>query len=62
VTAFNETDAIDILGNKVFHGQALPEIRVKKENVDIRTLDTGHVIPNMHDPTLRGVWFPMGYR
>jgi hypothetical protein len=24
-------------------------------------LDQRHVIPNMKDPTLRGVWFPLGY-
>ena len=61
VTAFNYLDAISILEDKVFRGQVLPQIKVQKENVDIRTLDAGHVIPNMQDPTLRGVWFPMGY-
>ncbi|HEY2846978.1 MAG TPA: hypothetical protein VGI80_04120 [Pyrinomonadaceae bacterium] len=29
------------------------------EDVDIRTLDQGHVIPNMSPPNLRGVWFPI---
>ena len=28
------------------------------ENVDIRTLDQGRVIPNMGPPNLRGIWFP----
>ena len=27
-------------------------------DVDIRTLDQGHVIPNMGPPSVRGVWFP----
>ncbi len=29
------------------------------ENVDIQTLDQGHVIPNMRPPNFRGIWFPM---
>jgi hypothetical protein len=28
------------------------------EDVDIRDLDQGHVIPNMGPPNFRGVWFP----
>jgi hypothetical protein len=28
------------------------------EDVDVSQLDAGHVLPNMGDPTLRGVWFP----
>ncbi|HKP70390.1 MAG TPA: hypothetical protein VJV05_13975 [Pyrinomonadaceae bacterium] len=28
------------------------------ENVDVRTLDQGHVIPNMGPPNVRGVWSP----
>ena len=28
------------------------------ENVDVRTLDQGHIIPNMGAPNFRGVWFP----
>jgi len=28
-------------------------------NVDIQTLDQGHVIPNMGSPSFRGVWYPM---
>ena len=28
-------------------------------DVDIRTLDQDHVIPNMGPPSVQGVWFPM---
>ena len=28
------------------------------EDVDLRTLDQGHVIPNMRAPNFHGVWFP----
>lgn len=61
ITAFDYADAISILHTKVFKGKDIPELKVKKEHIDIRTLDQGHVVPNMKDPTLRGVWFPMGY-
>lgn len=61
VTAYDYTDAISILRQKVFKEEELPEIKTKVENVDISTLDNGHIRPNMGDLTLRGVWFPMGY-
>lgn len=61
VTAYDYADAISILRQKVFKGKELPEIKSIVENIDIRTLDNGHIRPNMGDPTLRGVWFPMGY-
>lgn len=28
------------------------------EDVDVRTLDQDHVVPNMGPPNLRRVWFP----
>jgi hypothetical protein len=28
---------------------------------DFASLDQGHVIPNMGDYSLRGIWFPLGY-
>jgi hypothetical protein len=36
---------------------------VKKAAVDVslESLDSNHVRPNMADPALRGVWFPLGY-
>jgi hypothetical protein len=29
------------------------------EDIDLRTLDQGHVIPNMRPPNFHGVWFPL---
>jgi hypothetical protein len=31
------------------------------EDVDVSTLDQGHVIPNMRPPVWPGVWYPVGY-
>ena len=39
----------------------MPIIKRMIENVDIRELDQGHVVPNMKPPNWRGVWFPLGY-
>ena len=32
------------------------------EDVDVSTLDAGHVIPNMRPAVWPGVWFPWGIR
>lgn len=61
VAARDYDDAIDILGSTVCKGQEMPPIAGVIEDVDISTLDRGHVIPNMEVPVFRGVWFPKGY-
>ena len=61
VTAYNYDDALFLLSKKVFNNAAPPEIKNMIENVDISTLDDGHVLPNMSSPNLRGIWFPLGY-
>ena len=53
--------ALCLLKEKVFNGATLPEIKNMIENVDVSTLDAGHVLPNMSPPNIRGVWFPLGY-
>jgi hypothetical protein len=58
VTAFSHEDAVEILKNTVFLGRSMPHIENMIENVDVSTLDQGHVIPNMLPPNIRGVWFP----
>lgn len=61
VAAFDRSDAEDILRRQVFGG-APPPIRDCIEDIDVSTLDPGHVLPNMAPPNERGVWFPLGYR
>jgi hypothetical protein len=61
ITAYDYSDAISILRLKVFKGQEIPELKITKENIDIRTLDQRHIVINMRDPSLRGVWFPAVY-
>jgi hypothetical protein len=61
VTARCREDAIQILSATVFAGRAVLMIESVVEDVDIRSLDQGHVVPNMGDVTQRGVWFPLGH-
>ena len=62
VTAFTYEDALTIIATKIFCNRPLPKITARIDNVDIRNLDQGHVIPNMWTPTFRGIWFPMGHQ
>jgi hypothetical protein len=61
VTAYSETDALEIVRYLAFPAAGLPEIVEVVVDVDVRSLDQGHVIPNMHPPNWRGIWYPMGY-
>ena len=60
VTAWTEDDAKAILASHVFNGRPLPDFDMQAD-VDLKTLDTKHVLPNMEAPTWRGIWFPRGY-
>lgn len=61
ITAYNFDDATKLLKEVVFKEHVMPGIKRMIADVDIRTLDQGHVIPNMTSPVARGVWFPMGW-
>ena len=61
VTAFTKEDAINIMKETVFRNEDLPKILKLIENVDVNTLDQGHVIPNMGVVSIRGIWHPKGH-
>ena len=61
ITAVDRHDAENLLRQEVFRGE-LPPVAEVIEDVDVRDLDQGHVIPNMGDPSTRGVWFPRSGR
>lgn len=61
VTAYNFEDAVLLLGRHVFAGRNIPAISSVIEDIDVRMLDKGHVLPNMGVVALRGIWFPKGY-
>ena len=62
VTAFAFEDAIGLIKERVFGHEDLPKIDQIIEDVDVSTLDQGHVIPNMLPPVYRGIWYPGGYQ
>ncbi len=56
VTAYSKADAMFLIASE----PAVCEVEIidAAENVDVRTLDEGHVLPNMGPPNIRGIWFP----
>jgi hypothetical protein len=58
VTAVDRADAEMLISAALLGGAALPDGADVAENVDVRNLDQGHVLPNMGDPSVRGVWYP----
>jgi hypothetical protein len=60
VTAFDLEDALSLLRLNVFPN-GLPKIGRIVEDVDVSTLDESHVVPNMGNVLVRGVWFPLGF-
>lgn len=61
VTAFDEADCLALLSRTVFTGDRIPTVKSIARDVDISTLDARHIRPNMGNPAVRGVWFPLGY-
>jgi hypothetical protein len=58
VTAHSYADALELLASSGLKSGADFDAEKFVENIDIRTLDQGHVIPNIGPPNFRGVWFP----
>lgn len=61
VTAIDLADAVRLMEQKIFKGKLPAPVKAVTEDVDVSTLDAGHVLPNMLPPDRRGIWFPMGY-
>ena len=57
VTAIDFADALKLLADTL--DTQLPAPTRVVHDVDVRTLDEGHVLPNMLPPDSRGIWFPM---
>lgn len=61
VTAYSVEDALSVVRTCIFQEGPMPAAHQVTEDVDVRHLDAGHVLPNMSEPVARGVWFPAGY-
>jgi hypothetical protein len=62
VTALSQEEALELLSERVFRSRAMPPIEKCIEDVEICQLDAKHVLPNICDPSQRGIWFPLGYQ
>ena len=58
IAAENIAAALAIFREQILPSEPNCQIDQIIEDVDIRTLDEGHVRPNMEVPVWRGVWFP----
>lgn len=58
VTAWTREDALAILSQQM-PGE-VDTIAEYIEDVDVSTLDPRHILPNVGDVTVRGIWFPGG--
>lgn len=60
VTAWTEDDALALLGAALFSGATPSGIVKIVADIDVSTLDAGHILPNIDPPNWRGVWYPQG--
>lgn len=60
VTAESKEAALELVRRVVFNDESF-EVENIIENVSIADLDQAHVVPNMGNPMIRGIWFPLGY-
>lgn len=61
ITSFDKEDAIKILKEHVFQNFDYVEPFEIIEDIDVSELDQNHIVPNIGPPSIRGVWFPIGY-
>lgn len=61
VTARTLEEATALIQQRVFEGTPIPHVRKIVSDIDISMLDRGHVRPNMGNPVIPGIWFPLGY-
>ena len=59
MTALNEAEALSLMEEHVFLN-GLPRITTLIEDVDVSALDEGHVLLNMGNVLVRGIWYPLG--
>jgi len=59
VTAYSESEAVKLAREAANEfGKDFTLVSITP-NIDVQTLDAGHVLPNMGPPSNHGVWFPM---
>lgn len=59
ITAYDLEDARKVLREEVFQVHDEQPVEEIIEDIDVSTLEERHVRPNMGNPAVRGVWFPL---
>jgi hypothetical protein len=62
VTAHSEGEALAIVQVRVFSGRPLPATKSIARDLDVSALDPRHIRPNMGNPAVLGIWFPLGFQ
>lgn len=61
VTAWSYEDAVHLPEKNLFKEKSFPPIKKVIENLDVSTLESNHVLPNIvTQPNMRGIWYPQG--
>jgi hypothetical protein len=58
VTAYSLEDAKHLVDDAARSLSVNYEVLEILEDIDVRTLDQNHIVPNMGAPNFRDVWFP----
>jgi hypothetical protein len=58
VSASSYEDALELMQER-FGRELLQRVVGHVDNIDVSTLDPGHVLPNMGVVSNRGIWFPL---
>jgi hypothetical protein len=61
VTACDQDDAICLMRAYIFSECGVPTIVETVEGVQASDLEKSHVLPNIGNMDVRGIWFPQGY-
>ena len=61
VTAEDKTVALTLIKKHMFSGREIPAIKEIRCRISLDEIDQKHVRPNMGNPTIKGIWFPLGY-
>jgi len=61
VTAASYADAVALLQRRL-PAADIAALTNCIEDIDVSTLDPDHILPNIGDITVPGIWFPLGLR
>ena len=58
VTASSQSEAEAMIRDVIFPLFGERELSSIQKDIDVKTLEADHVLPNIGNPAVRGVWFP----